>query len=142
VRENIEPGESEPRQTPTLLRLAYDFTKPAPGKFGIAGGYDLRERFVVVNRCSTDENSRPTNARTFASCVFDLGPDDAEAVALERRVKLGRRHLRLTAEDRDNSFHVNGYSAVTLASERPAAALLCHRDRPDHRWVKTWLTRL
>jgi hypothetical protein len=78
---------------PALFRVSRVFLNPAPGKLGVASGDDLRERFVVIDR-ATPENGRPPNARTFARSVFDLGTDDTEAVALERRPKLGLRHLR------------------------------------------------
>src|SRR5271169_4296543 len=76
-----------------LFRVGRVFVNPAPGKLGVSSGDDLRERFVVIDR-ATAEHGRPPDARTFARSVFDLGTDDTEAVALERRLKLGQRHLR------------------------------------------------
>jgi hypothetical protein len=76
-----------------LPRVPRDFPISTPGNLGIAGGDDLHKRFVVIDRATT-EHSRPPNARTFACCIFDLGADDTEAMALERRVELGQRNLR------------------------------------------------
>jgi hypothetical protein len=101
----VRDHEAEAALTLRVREIA--FIKPAPGKLGIASGDDLRERFVVIDRCATAEHSGPSNARTFARCIFDHGADDTEAMAFERRVKFGRRHLWLAAEDRDNPFHVN-----------------------------------